>query len=234
MTAREQLEQGLLCLDYQNPQAVDKLLQFSDRLLETNKVMNLTAVVTPEEVIKRHFLDSAAALSNLNMEEKALIDVGCGAGFPGVPAALLYSNTKVTLLDSLGKRIHFLQTCIEEMQMDNVTAIQARAEEFVGANREAFDIATSRAVARMNVLCELSLPLVRVGGVFAAMKSTACDAELQEAQPAIHILGGAVEAVKDYTIPLTEIQQRVVIIRKIKETPKKYPRRFGKISAAPL
>ncbi len=234
MTVRALLEQGLGYLGYQNPQAVNQFLQFSDALLETNKVMNLTAVVNPEEVVKRHFLDCAAALSHLELDGKSMIDVGCGAGFPGVPAALLYPNTQVTLLDSLGKRIRFLQTCIEALQITNAEAIHARAEEFATTNRQVFDIATSRAVARMNVLCELSLPLIRVGGVFAAMKSTSSDAELKEATHAIQVLGGMVEEVKEYTIPLTEIQQRIVIVRKMRETPQKYPRHFGKISTAPL
>lgn len=235
MTERQALAQGFAELGLAaNPQTVDNFLRFSEMLLETNKVMNLTAVTAPMEVVTRHFLDCAAAMQQLRLTDESIVDVGCGAGFPGMPTALLYPQAQVTLLDSLGKRIRFLQECITALQLPQTQAIHARAEEFAAKHREQYDIVTSRAVARMNVLCELSLPLVKVGGRFAAMKSTNCDAELAEAKKAISVLGGEVECVQDYTIPLTEMRQRMIIIRKKKETPQKYPRRFQKIAAVPL
>ena len=230
MTAHELLTSGLEQLGQHDPQAVDKLLAFSDLLLDKNKVMNLTAVTDPLEVVTRHFLDCAPLACYA--AGKTVIDVGCGAGFPGIPVAIL-SDAKVTLLDSLGKRIKFLQEVIDELGLTGTQAVHARAEEF--DHREEFDLATSRAVARLNVLAELSLPLVKVGGYFIAMKAVGSDEEIEEAKNAITILGGRLERVIDYTVPMSEGRKsRLVIIKKIKSTPAKYPRRFQKISAAPL
>ena len=160
MTERELLTQGLETLGIDCAQAVDKLLTFSDLLLEKNKVMNLTAVKEPMEVVTRHFLDCAPLAQYA--AGKQVIDVGCGAGFPGMPIAIL-TDAQVTLLDSLGKRILFLKEVIDTLHLENVQAVHARAEEF--GHREQFDIATSRAVARLNILAELSLPLVKVGDI---------------------------------------------------------------------
>lgn len=234
MNEREALERGLEVIHKSFPQAVENLVQFSSLLLEKNKVMNLTAITDPMEVVKRHFLDCAAAGALLEPDGKTLIDVGCGAGFPGMPLALLYPSLRVTLLDSLGKRIRFLQECIETIGVPNAEAVHARAEDFAKAHRVQYDFATSRAVARMNILAELSLPLVKIGGVFAAMKSTGCEEELREAQQGITLLGGEIEAVQDYRVPLTDMTQRLVLVRKVQETPGKYPRAFRKISASPL
>ena len=230
MTERELLTQGLETLGIDCAQAVDKLLTFSDLLLEKNKVMNLTAVKEPMEVVTRHFLDCAPLAQYA--AGKQVIDVGCGAGFPGMPIAILI-DAQVTLLDSLGKRILFLKEVIDTLHLENVQAVHARAEEF--GHREQFDIATSRAVARLNILAELSLPLVKVGGYFIAMKAVGSDEEIAQAKNAIHLLGGQLERVIDYTVPMTEERKsRLVLIRKVRETPKKYPRRFQKISAQPL
>lgn len=230
MTERELLTQGLETLGLGNTQAVDKLLTFSDLLLEKNKVMNLTAVKEPMEVVTRHFLDCAPLAPYA--AGKKVVDVGCGAGFPGMPIALL-TDAQVTLLDSLGKRITFLNEVIDALHLENAQAIHARAEEF--GHREEFDLATSRAVARLNILAELSLPLVKVGGYFIAMKAVGSDEEIEQAKNGIRLLGGQVERVLDYEVPMTEDRQsRLVIIKKVKETPKKYPRRFQKISAQPL
>lgn len=232
MTTKEALTQGLGEIGEDYPQAVDKLLRFSDALLEKNKVMNLTAVEDPMEVVTRHFLDCAAAGALLELRGKTIIDVGCGAGFPGVPLAILHETAQITLLDSLRKRIDFLDETLSMLSIQNAQAVHARAEEY--GHRERFDLATSRAVARLSMLSELSLPFVRVGGLFAAMKSTACDDELAEAANAIALLGGEVEAVRDYRVPLTDVTQRLVMIRKVRETPEKYPRRFAKMSSHPL
>lgn len=229
MTEKELLTRGLAELHIENPQAVDKLLQFSDLLLERNKVMNLTAVRDPIEVVTRHFLDCAPLAAYAR--GKTMVDVGCGAGFPGMPVALL-SDANVTLLDSLGKRITFLNETIHTLGMENAQAIHARAEEF--GHREMFDLATSRAVARLNVLAELSLPLVKVGGLFIAMKAVGSDEEIEEARNAIRLLGGKLEKIEDYTVPCTDVVHRLVIVRKVRHTPAQYPRRFGKISASPL
>lgn len=230
MTARELLTAGLEELGQNDPQAVDKLLAFSDLLLEKNKVMNLTAVTDPLEVVTRHFLDCAPLAPYA--KGKTVVDVGCGAGFPGVPTAIL-SDAKVTLLDSLGKRIKFLQEVIDTLGLQNAQAVHARAEEF--PHRASFDLATSRAVARLNVLAELSLPLVKTGGYFIAMKAVSSDEEIEEAKKAIRILGGQLEQVVDYDVPMSDGRKsRLVIVRKVKDTPAKYPRRFQKISASPL
>ncbi|MBS5151127.1 MAG: 16S rRNA (guanine(527)-N(7))-methyltransferase RsmG [Butyricicoccus pullicaecorum] len=230
MTERELLTQGLETLGMNDTQAVDKLLVFSDLLLEKNKVMNLTAVKEPMEVVTRHFLDCAPLAQYA--AGKKVIDVGCGAGFPGMPIALL-TDAQVTLLDSLGKRIVFLKEVIDTLYLENVQAVHARAEEF--GHREHFDLATSRAVARLNILAELSLPLVKVGGYFIAMKAVGSDDEIARAKNAIRLLGGQLERVLDYEVPMTQDRKsRLVFIRKVRETPEKYPRRFQKISAQPL
>lgn len=230
MTARELLSAGLETLHRNDPQAVDKLLAFSDLLLEKNKVMNLTAVTDPLEVVTRHFLDCAPLAPYAAGRD--VIDVGCGAGFPGVPLAIL-TDARVTLLDALGKRIKFLQEVIAQLNLTGTQAVHARAEEF--GHREEFDLATSRAVARLNVLAELSLPLVKVGGYFIAMKAVGSDEEIEQAKHAIQILGGQVERVEDYEVPMASGRRsRLVLVKKVKHTPKQYPRRFQKISSDPL
>lgn len=230
MTPRELLEAGLDTLGLNHPQAVDKLLAFSDCLLETNKVMNLTAVTDPLEVVTRHFLDCAPLAPYA--AGKTVVDVGCGAGFPGMPLALL-TDAQVTLLDALGKRINFLNGVIAQLGIENAHAVHARAEEF--GPREGFDLVTSRAVARLNVLAELSLPLVKVGGYFIAMKAVGSDEEIEQAKKAFSLLGGSLEQVVDYDVPMADDRKsRLVIVRKVRPTPKKYPRRFQKISAQPL
>lgn len=211
-----------------------QLEDFSERMVETNKVMNLTGITEPDEIAKKHFLDCIALLTAENLSGKRVIDVGCGAGFPGMPLKLVCTDCDITLLDSLGKRIKFLQSCIDDMGLTGVEAVHARAEEYARSHREQYDAAVSRAVAQLNVLTELSLPFVRVGGVFIAMKSRDTDGEIDRAQRAVTLLGGKIERVIDYTIPLTDITHRMVVIRKVKPTPAKYPRPFRKISAAPL
>lgn len=230
MNARQLLTAGLEQLGQNDPQAVDQLLRFSDLLLEKNKVMNLTAITDPLEVVTRHFLDCAPLAPYA--AGKTVIDVGCGAGFPGIPIALL-TDAHVTLLDSLGKRITFLNEVIAQLNIQNACAVHARAELF--GHRQSFDLATSRAVARLNVLAELCLPLVKVGGSFIAMKAVGSDEEIEQAKKGIGILGGTVEQVVDYDVPMSEGRQsRLVIVKKYKQTPDRYPRAFQKISSHPL
>ncbi len=213
---------------------IAQLEDFIARMLETNKVMNLTRITDPKEIAEKHLLDCASLLQTADFSQKSVIDVGCGAGFPGMPLHILCPSCRLTLLDSLGKRIRFLQGCIDGMQLSDIEAVHARAEEFAAKHREQYDFAVSRAVAQLNVLAELSLPLVKQGGAFIAMKSKDSDDELEQAKKAIRLLGGEIEKVVDYTIPHTDITHRLVVIRKKQHTPKQYPRPFRKISASPL
>lgn len=213
---------------------VDALLQYADTLLETNKVMNLTAITDPADVAALHFLDSAALLTLADFAGKRVVDVGTGAGFPGMPLRILEPSIRLTLLDSLGKRITFLQGVCDQLGLGDVECVHARAEEFAAQHRESYDIATSRAVASLPLLAELSLPLVRVGGYFLPMKAVDSDEELAAAAHAIRVLGGRLAGVKDYRIPGTEVTHRLVIIEKIAPSPAKYPRPFAKIKKAPL
>lgn len=213
---------------------IAQLEDFTARMLETNKVMNLTRITDPKEIAEKHLLDCASLLQGADFSKKSVVDVGCGAGFPGMPLHILCPSCELTLLDSLGKRIRFLQGCIDAMNLSDIEAVHARAEEFAAKHREQYDFAVSRAVAQLNVLAELSLPLVKQGGAFIAMKSKDTDEELERAKKAIRLLGGEIEKIIDYTIPHTEITHRLVVIRKKNHTPKQYPRPFRKISASPL
>lgn len=213
---------------------IAQLEDFTARMLETNKVMNLTRITDPKEIAEKHLLDCASLLQAADFSKKSVVDVGCGAGFPGMPLHILCPSCELTLLDSLGKRIRFLQGCIDAMNLSDIEAVHARAEEFAAKHREQYDFAVSRAVAQLNVLAELSLPLVKQGGAFIAMKSKDTDEELERAKKAIRLLGGEIEKIIDYTIPHTEITHRLVVIRKKNHTPKQYPRPFRKISATPL
>lgn len=214
--------------------AAPRLLEFSDRLLEKNRVMNLTAITDPVDVVTLHLLDCAALLRMEDFRGKRVVDVGTGAGFPGIPLRILEPDFDLTLLDSLGKRITFLQEICNAMGLPRVECIHARAEEFAAAHRESYDFAVSRAVAALNVLCELCLPLVRVGGRFLAMKSVDCDEELRRAKSAVSQLGGELEDIRDYTIPGTDVTHRVVRIRKVRPTPPAFPRAFARIKKNPL
>ena len=213
---------------------VPALLKYADALLETNKVMNLTAITDPADVATLHFLDSAALLTLADFAGKNVVDVGTGAGFPGMPLRILEPSVRMTLLDSLGKRINFLQGVCDQLGFADVNCIHARAEEFAAKHRESFDIATSRAVASLPLLAELSLPLVKVGGYFLPMKSVESDEEIASAARAIEILGGKLADVKDYVVPGTNVKHRLVVIEKVKASPAKYPRAFAKIKKAPL
>ena len=215
-------------------EGVPALLRYAEALVETNKVMNLTAITEPADIATLHFLDSAALLKLVDFQNKSVVDVGTGAGFPGMPLRILEPSIRLTLLDSLNKRIDFLKEVCDDLGLRDVDCVHARAEEFAAQHREGFDIVTSRAVANLRMLSELCLPLVKVGGFFLSMKSVDSDAELEDAQQAIAILGGRVTDVKDYVIPGTEVTHRVIFVQKLKETPKKYPRAFAKIKKSPL
>ena len=186
------------------------------------------------DVATLHLLDCAALLAQADMRGKTVIDVGTGAGFPGMVLAILEPSARFTLLDSLGKRVDFLREVCAQLGLKNVTCVHARAEEFAAGHRERFDIATSRAVAQLNVLSELTLPLVKVGGLFAAMKSTSTDEEIAAARSAIAQLGGQLAGCTDYPVPETDVVHRIVRIEKVRPTPKQFPRAFARIKKAPL
>ena len=215
-------------------EGIPALERFGEMLVEKNKVMNLTAITEPADVATLHFLDSVAMLKEVDLAGKTMVDVGTGAGFPGVPLRIVCPAVHMTLLDSLNKRIDFLKEVCGELGYADVDCVHGRAEEFAAKHRESFDFATSRAVANFHLLTELCLPLVKVGGTFIAMKSVDSDEELKSAEKAISILGGRVERTVDYQIPGTDVTHRLVFIKKIKETPKKYPRAFAKIKKNPL
>ena len=212
---------------------LDTFCAFGSALVEKNQVMNLTAIIEPEQVARLHFLDCIALLGAANFYGKSVIDVGCGAGFPGVPLKIAEPSIQLTLLDSLKKRMDWLESTLPELGIE-AQCVAARAEEYALAHREQYDIAVSRAVARLTMLAELCLPLVRVGGHFVAMKSADSDEELSQAVRAIATLGGKVTRIWDYPVPGTDAVHRAVVITKVKATPKPYPRRFAKIKQQPL
>ena len=213
--------------------AAARFRRYWELLDEGNRVMNLTAITGEEDTARRHFLDSVSALLPEPLAGRRVIDVGTGAGFPGLPMALAEPTLSITLLDSLGKRVDFLSRVCAELGLQNAECVHARAEE-CGDRREQYDCAVSRAVARLNVLCELCLPYVRVGGCFLALKGPAAPEELEEAKHAIAVLGGVTERVFEYSVPGEALQHRIVVIRKTAPTPKKYPRRFALIKKSPL
>ena len=209
----------------------DTLCAFGKAVVEQNKVMNLTAITEPAAVAKLHLLDCLTLLKLMPLEGKQLIDVGCGAGFPGVPLKIACPKLKLTLLDSLGKRIAWLETILPQLGVD-ARCITARAEEAVAQRREQYDIATSRAVARLNILLELTAPFVKVGGYVLAMKGTAAQEELKEAEKAIPKLGLKLEKLVQF--PIDGTQHGVIVLKKVKPTPPQYPRRYAKIKQSPL
>lgn len=227
------LQDGLTALGLP-ADGIPALVRYADLLVEKNKVMNLTAITEPADIARLHFLDSAALLTIADFKEKTVADVGTGAGFPGVPLRIIEPSMHLTLLDALNKRVEFLKEVCGDLGLADVECVHARAEEFAADRRESFDLVTSRAVAALPLLCELCLPLVNVGGSFISMKSVDAGAELDSARRAIEVLGGTVDRVVDYDIPGTEIRHRAIVIKKARETPKKYPRAFAKIKKNPL
>ena len=235
---KELLAQGLARLGLTPPPAAAEQMEtYARLLLEQNKVMNLTAITDPEQVARLHFLDSAALLGCAgDLSGRTLIDVGTGAGFPGLVLKILSPGLELTLLDSLGKRVDWLGRVAQELELTGVTCIHARAEEqaLVKGWRDSFDFVTARAVADLRLLSELCLPYAKVGGAFLAMKSVDSGEELDRAAHAVKLLGGRVEGVTDCPIPGCDVVHRVVTIRKVAPTLKGYPRRWAKIQKEPL
>ncbi len=230
---KKTLQEGLgelpLALD---EKTLDTLCAFGAAMVKQNEVMNLTAITEDAQVAKLHLLDSLTVLASADLRGKTLIDVGCGAGFPGVPLAIACPEAKITLLDSLAKRMNWLETVLPQLGIGNATCITARAEEAVARVRETYDFATSRAVARLNILLELTAPYVRVGGAVLAMKGSAAREELAEAKNAVYKLGLQLEEIRDFTID--GATHSVIVLRKVKNTPSQFPRRYSKIKQAPL
>ncbi len=213
--------------------AAEQLHAYWRLLEEKNKVMNLTAITGEEECARLHFLDCAALLKNRSLAGRTLIDVGSGAGFPGLVLKILEPELKLTLLDSLGKRVTFQQEVCAALGLTGVECLHRRAEEAAELYGK-FDYATARAVSRMNMLSELCLPFVKKGGAFLAMKGPEPEEELREADKAIRILGGEAAGVEKYTVPGTDALHSILIVKKIAPTPSRYPRRWAKIKAEPL
>ena len=215
----------------------DKLYRFYEMVTEKNKVMNLTAITDYEEFVIKHFVDSLMIGKVMDMTgSMSVLDIGTGAGFPGVPIKIVYPETKVLLLDSLNKRLNFLNEVIEELDLKDIVTIHSRAEELQakGEYRENFDLCVSRAVSALPTLSEYCLPYVKPGGKFVAYKATGADEEIEASKTAIRVLGGEIKETAHFIIKDTDYARVLISIEKVKNTPKKYPRSGGKPSKNPL
>ncbi len=226
-------ELGLSLTDKQ----VQQLLQYYELLISWNEVMNLTAITEFEEVCVKHFIDSLSLCKAIDCTKKiTVIDIGTGAGFPGIPLKIAFPNMKITLLDSLGKRVKFLNEVITQLGLEDIEAIHGRAEDFAKPQmlRESFDLCVSRAVANLATLSEYCMPYVKVGGQFISYKSEKIVEEMKIAGRAISVLGGEVVNQKEFTLPCSDIYRNLFVIQKSKATPKKYPRKAGLPSKEPI
>lgn len=211
--------------------------RFYEILVEWNKVMNLTGITEYEEVVQKHFVDSLSIGNIIDLSQiDRVIDVGTGAGFPGIPLKIAYPHLKITLLDSLNKRIKFLNTVTEELELEDISAIHGRAEDYARQKeyREQYDLSVSRAVANLATLSEYCIPYVKTGGLFVSYKSGEIDQEAEDSKKAVKILGGSVRQVEKFELPGTDIARSFVVIEKVKETGKKYPRKAGLPSKEPI
>lgn len=215
----------------------NKFMLYKDMIKEWNEKINLTAITEDDEIIKKHFIDSIKVFKIDELKDaKRIIDIGTGGGFPGIPMKIINPKCEMVLLDSLNKRINFLNEVIRELKLKNIEAVHGRAEDFVKQNncRESFDAVVSRAVANLTVLSEFCLPYVKIGGYFVALKGPAIEEEMNDAKNALKILGGEVERIEEVTIEGSDLNHNLVVIKKFKETPKKYPRKAGMVTKNPL
>jgi len=214
---------------------IDKLFKFKELLKEWNKKINLTAIEDDLDIVIKHFIDSASILPYIEDKDASIIDIGTGAGFPGIPVKILLEDADVTLLDSLEKRIKFLNEVINQLDLKNIRALHGRAEDFGVLNeyREKFDVAVARAVASLPVLLEYCLPFVKTGGIFIAMKGSNID-EIADSNKAFDILGGELQEIKEIVLPGSDIKRNIILIKKLRHTPTRYPRKAGKPSKEPL
>lgn len=235
MSLESVLTRGAESLGIALPQeAVGRFRTYYDLLDKRSKEFNLTAIKGEDEAATLHFLDSIGVLTVYDFTDKSIIDIGTGAGFPGLPLAIAEPTVSATLVDSTEKKVDFLREVSEAVGLDT-NCIHGRAEELAAGDlRQSCDVAVSRAVARLDMLCELCMPFVKVGGAFVALKSSDSDQEITEAAGAIATLGGAPAKIAEYKLPGTDITRRAVIIEKVSDTPAKYPRRYAKIQKSPL
>lgn len=214
---------------------LNEFYTYMNLLIEWNKNINLTAITEPEEIIKKHFIDSLTISKNIQ-KDSSIIDVGTGAGFPGIPLKIVREDINIVLLDALNKRLNFLNEVIKENKLENIETVHFRAEE-IGKNkkyREKYDIATSRAVAQLNILVEYLLPLVKIGGKCICMKGSNVEEELKNSKKAITLLGGEIEKIEEFILPDSDIKRNVIIIKKVNSTPAKYPRKPGTPAKEPI
>ena len=234
----EQLKKKSEMLDISlSEEQLQQFLTYYEMLVEINKVMNLTAITEKEEVIDKHFIDSISLNKAMDVTKPLkILDLGTGAGFPGIPLKIAYPNLELTLLDSLNKRIKFLDEVIEALSLEGIVTIHGRAEDYAkqASYREQFDICVSRAVANLATLSEYCLPYVKEGGCFISYKSGSVEEELEQSKKAIFELGGKVKEVIAFTLPETDIERTFVVIEKVRKTPKKYPRKAGLPSKEPI
>lgn len=212
---------------------IEKFYNYMNLLLEWNEKMNLTAITEPKEVILKHFIDSATIIKYIE-NGMQIVDVGTGAGFPGIPLNIINSEASYTLVDSLNKRINFLDEVINSLQLNNINTIHSRIEEFGRDNKESFDIATSRAVASLNILLEYLLPLVKIGGICICMKGSNVKEEIENSKKALDVLGGRIEKIEEIILPNSDIRRSIIIVRKVNATPKKFPRKPGMATKEPM